>query len=112
MFQVTFARTAAADAFISMAEGMWENQRDDTVMGDTAEEAKLALWEALLKALGDAEAEAVVILDDKFLPLVKDVIDNCADNAHDMGIDDENDLADSEDAELACAPFEVTIRQL
>jgi len=113
MIKITFKRPQAADAFISMAEGMWENRRDDAVEDDTRAQEELALWTELLDLLGKPtrDFDHSWVLDDKFRPLVEDVRDNCDDNAHDMGINNEHDLAEAndEDREMACCSFELTI---
>src|SRR5262245_30904373 len=109
MIAVTFARVAAFNSFVSMAEGMWENKRDDRNGYLPSSETECQLWDAFLNALGEAQGTTVA-LDDKFGALVKDVVDNCADNSHAMGIDEPSDLEENPaDAELACCPWEVTI---
>jgi len=113
--KLTFQRRAAALAFASMAEGMWENYRDDAVMGDTAAIAQRDLWDAFMDAVNAATHPDDVLayeIDDRYAALAKDVVDNCDDNAHDMGLDTPADIAaNPDDAALACCGFEVTIRR-
>jgi len=112
MITIKFKRPQAAGAFISMAEGMWENERDDAgLLGSE----KLSQLTELLDVLGKPtpDFEHAWQLPDHLRDIAKDVADNCADNAHDMGLDDESDLDENpEDAEMACCPWEVTIEEV
>jgi hypothetical protein len=112
MMKLTFARRAAALSFASMAEALWTNHRDDAVQGDIESTSRAETWGLFVDAVHagtNPEGATVFTLPDVFRPLVKDVIDTCADNAHDMGLDDETDLDENpEDANFACCPWEVT----
>jgi len=115
MIKLHFKRPQAADAFISMAEGMWDNCRDDTVMGDAIMEAELALFTAFLEEMAKrpSDFDYTWILDDKFKRMAEDIRDNCADDANNRGINTERDLneAHEEDREDTCCPFDVSITQ-
>ena len=102
-FTLQIKRQAAANAFLSMAEGMAETDRDDSLTD------KVALWDEFFAAV-NIDNGNVCELPGTMRELVKHVADNCDDNAHDMGIDSIDDLKDNEDAELACLSSEVLVR--
>jgi len=118
MITVTFARAAALNSFASMAEGMWENRRDDQD-NDDASMVEFKLWDEFTDAVNAAADNAkpdaagkvsIDLANNAWLQLVRDVRDNCADNAHDMGIDDTGDLEENpDDAAMACGAWEVQI---
>jgi hypothetical protein len=113
MIKLTFKRRAAAEAFASMAEGMWEVHRDDR-------DASFPTWDAFtddfcaqLPATGGPDKGPVTVeLDDRFLRIVEAVRDNCDDNAREMGIDDEHDLDEHpEVADDVCASFDLVVER-
>jgi hypothetical protein len=104
MLTIRFDRYEAAIAFASMAEGMWENKRDDRMGYMPSSLVEFQLWDTFLHDLNAAITNAAplsqdftIILDGKYRQLVEDVRDNCADNCDDLEDED------------ACRPDEVTI---
>src|SRR5262245_43050021 len=76
-----------ACAFYSMAEGMYENRRDDAT-DDAIDGAEMKLWDDFLHALAAApDATLAYTTDARFGPCVTDVLDNIADNEGDLGND-------------------------
>lgn len=104
MIELTFAREGALVAFTSMAIGIWETHRDDN-------EPDTALWSEFTDLLGEAEGLTVTFAD-HFLRLIEATRDNCDDNAGEMGIHDEIQLADASEDDRAsvCCPWEVTMQ--
>jgi hypothetical protein len=115
---VRFARKTAAHVFSSTAEGIYCNLRDDAVISDSAARVELAAWEAFIGAVNlqlvksvdiDLTESVTFTLPSAFAPLVERVRDSCANNAHDMGVDNEDDLEESDEAVAVCGDWEVTI---
>jgi hypothetical protein len=113
MIKITFKRRAAAEAFASMAEGIWDVHRDEC-------DASFATWDAFTDAFcaqlpatnGQHKGPVTVELDDRFVNIVESVRVNCYDNAHEKGIDDEPDLdAHPDVADDICAPFDLLVER-
>jgi hypothetical protein len=111
MIKISFKRGAAAEAFASMAEGMWQVHRDDR-------DASFPSWDAFtdcaqLPATNAQDKGPVVVeLDEKFINIVEAVRTNCDDNSHEMGIDDEHDLDEHpEAADDVCVSFDLAVER-
>lgn len=92
MTRITFHTGSAATIVCSMAEGMWENARDDAETQDAAHLDELLKVIAKQTPADDANGFTVLVADD-LRETAEDVIANCLDN---YGGRDEDTLEDGD----------------